>query len=59
MLTKETESLWASIPGDSLSKVYRSYNIYNFTNPYEFLYLDEYPKMTLLGPYIYQEFQSR
>lgn len=58
LMTPGTYNLWGQVPGDSKMVIYRTFQFYNFTNPYEAIFLNETPIMQESNYYDYQEYQQ-
>ena len=58
IMTPGTSNLWGRVPGDTHMKIYRTFQFFNFQNPYEAIFLNETPIMQESLPYDYQEFQE-
>lgn len=58
IMTPETRNMWGMVPGDTKMVVVRSFQFFNFTNPYETVFLNETPLFIETEPYEYQEFQN-
>ena len=57
-MTKQTQNLWAHIPGDTETLVMRNYTFFNFTNPKETLYKNAKPVFREISGYKIQEFND-
>ena len=58
VMTPETHGLWGMVPGDTKMLILRSFQFFNFQNPYETIFLNETPSFRESIPYDYQEFQN-
>lgn len=58
IMTPETQKLWGLVPGDTHMLIYRTFQFFNFKNPYETVFLNETPIIQESLSYDYQEFQN-
>lgn len=58
MMTPSTYNLWGMVPGDSKMLIYRTFQFFNFKNPYEVVFLNETPVLQESAYYDYQEYQQ-
>lgn len=58
VMTPSSHGLWGEVPGDTKMKIYRTFQFFNFKNPYETLFLNETPAFQESLPYDYQEYQQ-
>lgn len=52
-MSKDNQSLWAEVPGQTNMLINRTYYFYNFTNTDEFLFNGSTPELVKVGPFMY------